>query len=376
MTHRKRLILLGAGNANLQILRRWCDSPIPRTDLTVLNDTAIVPYSGMLPGAIAGRYTSEDFQIDVAALCKKARATFVQARAEHMSHAAQSIETDAAHTLEYDLLSINVGSTTAAPPDAANDPRSISLKPLHMVEARMNALEQRARAHRGRFEIAVIGGGATAFEISLALAHRLQSLSHARVSLWTSGNAPLQNHSTRLSKICTRLLEKHGVQLYPRRRVSGMDEAGPTTDSGVTEPANAIIWATPAKPTPFSFCAGLAPDADSFIPVHDTLQTIASATVFASGDCATLTSHPNLPKAGVFSVRQGPVLWDNLHASLHNKPLRPYRPQPLYLFLLNTSHDSAVMQYGRLALEGRWAMRWKDAIDRRWMHGLRDVYLK
>ena len=375
MTHRKRLILLGAGNANLQILRRWCDSPIPRTDVTVLNDTAIVPYSGMLPGAIAGRYTSEDIHIDVAALCKKAQATFVQARAKHLPDGTQSIETDTAGTLNYDLLSINIGSTAAAPPEATNDQRSVSLKPLHEVEARMNALEQRVRAHNGLFKIAVIGGGATAFEVSLALVYRLQSAGNARVSLWTSGDAPLQNQSKRLSQICTRLLEKHGVRLHSRQRVSGMDEAGLTTETGATEPADAIIWATPARPTPFSFCAGLAPDADSFIPVHDTLQTVASPTVFASGDCATLTSHPRLPKAGVFSVRQGPVLWDNLYASLHNEPLRPYRPQPLYLFLLNTSHDSAVMQYGRLAFEGRWAMRWKDAIDRRWMHGLRDVYL-
>jgi selenide, water dikinase len=90
-------------------------------------------------------------------------------------------------------------------------------------------------------------------------------------------------------------------------------------------------------------------------------------SIFAAGDCATMTDDPR-PRAGVFAVRQGPVLARNLMAAALGKPLETYRPQGDFLTILRSGKGRAIAGRGRfLALEGRWVWRWKDRIDRNFM---------
>jgi len=107
--------------------------------------------------------------------------------------------------------------------------------------------------------------------------------------------------------------------------------------------------------------SGLPVDAAGFLRVRDTLQSLADPAVFGTGDCVAFESHPGLPKNGVYAVREGAVLFDNVAAFLREKPLRPFRPRPFYLTLLNTADGRAVLRYGPLVLTGRWARRLKIA---------------
>ena len=130
--------------------------------------------------------------------------------------------------------------------------------------------------------------------------------------------------------------------------------------------ADAVIWATGAAAPAWLSATGLALDARGFIAVWRTLQSISHPEVFAAGDCATLVDGPN-PKSGVFAVRQGPVLAANLRRALAGQALAPFSSSSLALALLNCGDGHAVASWGVIALEGRWAWRWKDWIDRRFM---------
>jgi selenide,water dikinase len=89
--------------------------------------------------------------------------------------------------------------------------------------------------------------------------------------------------------------------------------------------------------------------------------------LFAAGDCAAVEDAPWVRKAGVYAVREGPILDRNLRARLEGTRLRRYRPQRNFLSLLNLGERQALAaKWGAVAV-GRWVWRWKDWIDRRFV---------
>jgi sulfide:quinone oxidoreductase len=93
-----------------------------------------------------------------------------------------------------------------------------------------------------------------------------------------------------------------------------------------------------------------------------------SDRLFAVGDCASL---PGMPKAGVYAVRGGRVLAENLGRRAQGRALRVYRPQRGFLSLLNFGDGTAAGAWRGIGFEGRWAMWLKDRIDRRYLEGYR-----
>ena len=119
-------------------------------------------------------------------------------------------------------------------------------------------------------------------------------------------------------------------------------------------------------------------DDRGFIEVNDYLQTTTDTNIFAAGDIANMANH-KLEKAGVFAVRQGMPLAENLRRSVQGVALKPYRPQKRWLALISTGDQQAVasrgvlwglltaLGVGGLNITGAWLWRWKDWIDQRFM---------
>src|SRR5437763_583997 len=82
------------------------------------------------------------------------------------------------------------------------------------------------------------------------------------------------------------------------------------------------LWATQAAPPRLLRASGLPVNADGFLRVRDTLQSLDDSAVFGTGDCVSFESYPELAKNGVHAVRQGAVLFDNVAAFLRERPLQ------------------------------------------------------
>jgi selenide,water dikinase len=137
-------------------------------------------------------------------------------------------------------------------------------------------------------------------------------------------------------------------------------------DDGRELSADLVIWATSAVGPPLLSRFGLSTNEQGFLRTRGTLQSVDDPAIFAVGDAGTIEGE-RIPKAGVYAVRQGPVLWENLKRTLRGEPLREYRPQTGFLKLFNTGNGSAIGEYKGLSFSGQWAWRLKDWIDSRFM---------
>jgi len=369
----KDLVLVGGGHAHVSVLRRFGMKPMPGLRLTLIARDVHTPYSGMLPGYVAGLYAHDDCHIDLGPLARFAGARLYHGEVEGLDLAGRRVHVPGRPPVAFDLLSLNAGSRprTVDVPGAAE--HALAVKPIDAFLEHWEALIARVMASAGPFRICVVGGGAGGVELALSTQYRLRGLLAARAddparvryTLLTRGPEILPTHNPGVRARFRRVLAERGIDLRTDHTVVEVAAAEVRSAGKVAVPADAVLWVTDAAAPGWARDAGLAVDDSGFIRVDDCLQSVSHPGVFAAGDNAALPD-PR-PKSGVFAVRQGPVLADNLRRAATGQRLRPYRAQRHFLGLISTGDRYAVASRGNWSAEGAWLWRWKDWIDRRFM---------
>jgi NADH dehydrogenase FAD-containing subunit len=334
-------------------MRRWVDNKFtPPTGTILLSPTAQAWYSGMMPGLIAGRFTEDECAIELAPLCSACGVELVIGEIAKLEVASRQTILSDKRVLQYDYLSLNVGSV---PPQPNIDDLSIEVAPAKPFNG-FSGQWQAWRERREPMRLAVLGGGAAAFELALAL-H--QSLPLAQLALICSDDL-LDGYSPGLRKRATKILNKRGLELRKNTRIDRVAKGWLMHDEQRIQTADALVIATGAAPLPWQSSSGLACDNAGFIKVGATLQSESHPEVLASGDCA---KQPETPHSGVYAVRQGAALSDIIPALLSGSTLSEYHPQPRSLALLATADGGALMNYDRWSAGGRLFGMWKDYLD-------------
>ncbi len=371
------LVLVGGGHSHVGVLRMLAMRPEPGVRITVICTDIDTPYSGMLPGYIAGHYSFDDVHIDLGKLCAFAGARFYHDAVVGIDRERRLVLCRDRPPVPYDLLSINVGSTPQVRHIEGAAALSVPVKPIAHFNQRWLALLDKARqwpVQRGPLTVAVVGGGAGGVELVLSVQYRLRKELRAlgrnpetlRCVLLTSGDSILPTHNAWVRQRFERVLRERHVQLHTRAEVVKVSPGCLHTRDGRTFDADETLWVTQAGGPQWLRDTGLAVNEAGFVRVRDTLQTLTDPAIFAAGDIAELTDRP-LEKAGVFAVRMGQPLAENLRRSLRGEPLKPYRPQRHWLALISTGDRHAVASRGALGFAGDWVWRWKDHIDRSFM---------
>lgn len=369
----KDLVLLGGGHSHVAVLKRFGMKPLPGVRLTLICRDSHTPYSGMLPGLIAGHYGFDEAHIDLAPLARFAAARFLREEAIGLDLAERRVLCRGRPPVRYDMLSINIGATPriAEVPGAAEN--AVPVKPIGDFLARWHRLECRVRA-RGGGRIAVVGAGAGGVELLLAAQYRLHRLlveegrgpEHLEFHLFADTGEILPTHNEGVRIRFGRVLAERQVQVHLGQPVVEVAPGRLATRDGTSHEADEILWVTAAAPAPWLAESGLATDAQGFVAVDGTLRSVSHPEIFAAGDIAALRDHPR-PKSGVFAVREGKPLARNLRRALLGRPLRRFVPQIDFLSLVSTGDKYAVASRGELALDGALLWRLKDWIDRRFM---------
>jgi len=375
----KDIVLVGGGHAHVSVLRMFGMEPIPGVRLTLITRDIHTPYSGMLPGYVAGHYRYDEVHIDLGPLARFAGARLYHGEVDGVDLDARLVHVPGRPPVPYDLLSINTGSRprTLDVPGALE--HALPVKPIDRWLQDWEMLQRRVVDSQGEFRVAVVGGGAGGVELALCTQHRLQALlrergddsSRLQCELMTEGTEILPTHNAGVRRRFGRVLDERHIAVHPNSRVVRVDEKGMEIQGGDFRPADAVLWVTNAGAPEWPVQSGLAVDGEGFIQVDCELRSVSHPEVFAAGDVASLPD-PR-PKSGVFAVRQGPVLTENLRRAIANRPLKSYRPQRNFLGLISTGDPYAVASRGNWSWEGRLLWTWKDWIDRRFMQRFNEL---
>jgi selenide,water dikinase len=370
----KHIVLIGGGHSHVVVLRLFALRPLPGVSLTVVCTDTETPYSGMLPGYIAGHYSFADVHINLQRLADFAGVRYINDAVIGIDRQARKVLCRNAAPIAYDALSLNIGSTPqlAGVPGASE--HAIPVKPIRSFNERWLAVLERVRRKPGAMAIGVVGAGAGGVELTLSMQYRLRQELRAlgrdpevlSFHLFSADPHILATHNARVRRAFDGVLAERRVNVHRSGEVVEVAAGYLWTKDGRRFAVDEVFWVTQAGGAAWLKETGLALDDRGFVRVRESLQTETDPLIFAAGDCAALVARP-LEKAGVFAVRMGPPLYENLCRCVLGQPMHPFRPQQRWLALISTGDRHAIASRGAFYARGDLVWRWKDWIDRRFM---------
>ena len=361
----KDLVLVGGGHTHALVLRAWGMKPVAGVRLTLIDPNPTAPYSGMLPGHIAGHYDRAALEIDLVRLARFAGARLILGAVDRIDAEARRLHVPGRPPIAYDLVSLDVGVTArmaAVPGFAAH---AVPAKPLDGFARAWAAYCDRD----GPAKIAIIGGGVAGVELALAAAHRMRTLGRkAEVTVIDRGTI-LASTAQPVRRRLSAAMDRYGIATRPDAQVTEMRADGVQLAHGPGVAADFVIGAAGAVPHPWVAETGMATER-GYLSVDEHLRSLSHPDVYGAGDCVHL-SHAPRPKAGVYAVRAAPVLLNNLRAALTGSARRAFHPQKDFLKLISLGEKSALAEKSGIAVAGPAMWRWKNRIDRSFMDRLR-----
>ncbi|WP_435229846.1 selenide, water dikinase SelD [Pseudopelagicola sp. nBUS_20] len=360
------LVLVGGGHAHALLLRMWGMRPLAGVRVTLINPGPTAPYSGMLPGYLAGHYARNELDIDLVKLSRFAGVRLIMAPAEAINLERRTITVTGRGEIGYDVASIDIGIHAEMPDIMGFSEYAIGAKPLEKFANRWAKFLENVDAGHVDPDVAVIGGGVAGSEIALAMAHALRKVvSCPRIRVIEAG-PHIIGRTRGAERFVLTAMAEHGVQPITGVGVKRIMKDSVVLEDGQHIPSQLTVGAAGAFAYGWLANSGLPLTDTGFIQVSETLQVEGQTALFAVGDCAHLHASPR-PKAGVFAVRSAPVLYRNLRSALSGGNMVPFRPQKDYLKLISLGGKSAIAEKWGLALSSPVLWRWKDRIDQKFM---------
>ncbi len=364
-THTKNLVLIGGGHTHVLLIRAFGLKPIDDVKVTLISEKVLTPYSGMLPGYVAGHYTLEQTNIDLQKLCKKSNVSWLEAHVNGINIEEQKINCCNGRIVEFDKCSLDIGSTPDLSIEGAQE-FALGVKPISGFQQRWHDL----LALAGKDELAgdwgIVGAGAGGVELVLAMAHRLRHNKNLTFHLIFRGQQVLSSYPQNVIRNVERALSELNIKLHNNFAVKAVTAEGVIATTGEKLDLMQSVWCTGAKGSDWLNHTTLGLTSKKFIEVNQFLQSTSHSNIFATGDIAEMINDPR-PKAGVYAVRQAPMLEQNLRLAFSGQALEPIKLQTQFLSLLSLGDKVAVASRNGFAVKGHWVWRWKNYIDVKFM---------
>lgn len=356
--------MVGGGHAHLSVLHALALQRPAGLEAVLVTPSRYQNYSGMLPGWVAGHYPLSACRVDLQALAQVADVRLVLSPMAGMDAKRRCLALESGLQIDYDLLSLDVGSETNTSWLEVLGEKLLPIKPLDHFFGQWTQVLATAKAKSG-YRLVVVGAGAAGVEMALAAQHAFaQAGVVGRVDLVASESGLLPGHAPGVQARVQAVVQRLGLGLHFQHGVGTQD--GVLLSDGQLLRADKVIAATGSRAPVWLGMSRLALDSAGYLRVDAHHRSVSHPNVFAAGDvCAR--SDVSLARSGVHAVHAGPVLANNLLATLAGGALQVYAPKRRSLYLLACGSRYAVASWGHWSAEGQWVWRWKDWIDRRFI---------
>ncbi len=334
-------------------------------DVTVVQPSEYHYYSGMGPGVLSGIYTPEQVRFDTNKTVEDQGCTFILDKAEVIQPDRKAVRLRSGRSVQYDILSCNVGSFV---PEDIVSPGTKDVFPVKPIENLMHARRRiEERATEKTVSVAVVGGGAAAFEIAANVRRLLHDHRRHPVELSVfTGRELLPGYPHAVQKKCRQTLHNLSINLNEHAYVRKAETGRLTLSNDAIYEPDITLLATGVKPSRLFVDSNIQTGPDGGMLVNKNLASVEHKGVFGGGDCIYFQPQP-LDKVGVHAVKQNPVLFHNLHAQADGTDLQRFEPKNTYMLIFNTGDGRGIFIRNGIVLQNRWAFRLKDHIDRRFM---------
>ncbi|WP_226682552.1 FAD-dependent oxidoreductase [Sutcliffiella horikoshii] len=352
------VVLVGGGHAHLKCLLDIRKNPLPNQKIYLISPDRYQYYSGMFSGYTEGLYSLDEIRIDIKDLSEKAGVTFIEDKVTEVCVTGKTLLTKAGKKIPFSVVSFDTGSSIKSPPSFKDN--LVQIKPNYFFANKIKEYRE------VEFPV-VVGGGASGVEIALAItAWRKKNGLPTNVTLITSSKL-LPSSSSQASKMIKEIAIGKGLSVKEDESVGEINENYVLTKNGTSLPHSRVLWLTgPSSPSIFKK-SSLPCDENGFLLTKKTLQAKGLPFIFGAGDCITLEAFPDLPKNGVYAVRQAELLWDNITSYLNGDMCSTFTPQRHFLSLLSTGNKEALLQYGHFTSHNKLVWKLKNKIDTGYM---------
>jgi NADH dehydrogenase FAD-containing subunit len=368
---KKQLVLIGGGHAHMVTLANLDTFISKGYGVTVIQPSEYHYYSGMGPGMLGGTYLPDDIRFATRRLVEAKGGRFVLGKASAIDPVKQLVSLEGTtEAIPYDVLSCNAGSFVPRDMVRGDNRNVFTSKPIEELLVAQKRILELAAA--GRITVAVVGSGPSSLEIA-GNVHQLcreREVNPPRIQIFGGRNF-LSGRPERVRLLARKMLTRKGVEIIEAGYVRQIESDRIVVEDGQEYKADIIFPAVGVKPSLIFARSGLPVGPDGGLRVNEYLQSVAHQNIFGGGDCIYFEAEP-LDKVGVYAVRQNPVLYRNLMASLEDGTLEKFQPGGKYLLIYNLGDGEGILSKWSLTFSGRLAFFIKDWIDRKFIRAFQE----
>ncbi len=358
-------LLVGGGHAHVSLMAHLKKLAGEKSNILMVSQENYQYYSGMASGYLEGIYMENEIRFNLPERCKNHGIRFLKGKVTKIDSKNKKVWIDNKYEVSYNLLSLNIGSEMEKPMDEESHKNQMMIKPLsNLAHIRTWMLEAK---NQGQWVI--VGGGPAGIEIALSIKAGLKKLGKSEIDLLIihKYDTILKDFPKKTRQKALKVLKSQGIQIEYKANITKTTEEALTINHDTKIPYDKMIYATGPRSPHLLMKSDLKVDQKGYLLVDGSLKSLSSDSVFGVGDCITFLDNPSIKKAGVYPVRQAPILCQNLVLQKLNKPLKTYKPQSDYLSIMSLGDRKGLLNYKKVSCYGKGAWRLKDTIDRKFI---------
>lgn len=360
----RHILLAGGGHAHAVALRQLAKNPLlTNIRLTLVSPSTDNMYSGALPGVIAGHWQADSIGVPLQPLCNATGVQFVQGKIVSIDPDSRTASLESGKQVSFDLASLDIGSGIR-PLDVPDDLDAIvSIRPISPFLQKWRSTLAQIKGGSAPSNVVVVGAGLAGIEVALAIHYRLQKegIPAPNVHLIDAGEEIAGSSSPALRRKLVRAMRRAGVDLVLKTRIQAIQNDAVVLSSGESVKTALVVNCAGSAPHDWVRQSGIS-TVNGRVEVNASLRSTSHPHIWAVGDTSFFKPKP-LEPAGVFAVRAGPVIAENIGRYARNAQLAEFHPQSDYLKLVSLGGQRAVAEKFGVTFEAGWVWHLKKYID-------------